>query len=107
MFTLEYSVAMETLYNLQVTSTCAFVANKVFEYILLNATTEIEALEFYYINKRKISYFFFKFHPQIYPTHQLRLNLEQYHQLSIISYDHFIVLSNWFCNLNAYLEYSQ
>ena len=52
--TLEYSVAMETLYIIYVTSTCAFVANTVCECFLLNATTEIEALEFYYINIRKI-----------------------------------------------------
>ena len=37
------------------TSTCAFVANKVFKCILLNTTTEIEVLKFYYINKRKIN----------------------------------------------------
>ena len=55
MFTLEYSVAMETLYKIEVIPTCAFVANKVVERFLLNATTEIEALEFYYINKRKIN----------------------------------------------------
>ena len=36
---------METL-NKEVTSTCAFVANEVFEYALLNTTTVIEALEF-------------------------------------------------------------
>ena len=51
---------METLYKIWVTSTCAFVANKVFESILLNATTEIEALEFYYIKERKINQIFGK-----------------------------------------------
>ena len=45
---------MEILYKIEVTSTCIFVANKVFEYILLNAATVIEALECYPINKRKI-----------------------------------------------------
>ena len=37
-----------------------------------------------------------KISPKIYPTHQLRFILEQYYQLSIISYDHFIVFSIWF-----------
>ena len=36
-------------YTKFVTSPYAFVANKVFECILLNATTEIEALEFYIV----------------------------------------------------------
>ena len=69
-FTLEYSVAMETLYKIQVTSSCAFVANKMFECILLNATTDIEAFEFYYVNKRKLTKFSEKFHPNIYTNHQ-------------------------------------
>ena len=34
--------------------------------------------------------------PKIYLTHQLRFILEQYYQLSIVSYDHFIVFCNWF-----------
>ena len=90
MFTPEYGVAMETLYKIYVTSTCAFVANKVIrEYFSLNATIEIKGLEFYYLNKRKINYFFLKLSPQNIP-HQI---LEQYYQLSIISYDHFIVFS--------------
>ena len=49
---------------------------------------------------------FWKFQPKIYPTHQLRFILEQYDQLSIISYDHFIVFINWFLHMNAYLKYS-
>ena len=52
---MEYSVAMETLYKILVTSTGAIVTNRVCECILRNATTEIEALEFYYINSRKIN----------------------------------------------------
>ena len=59
---------METLNRIKVASTCVFVANKVFECILLNATTEIEALKFYYINERKIDQILGKIHPKIYPT---------------------------------------
>ena len=61
---------METHYKIQVTSACVFVANKVYEYILLNATTVIEALQFYSTNKMKIDSIFRKFYPEIYPTHQ-------------------------------------
>ena len=58
---------METLYKTYVTSTFVFVANKVFEYILLNTTSVIEVLEFYPLNKRKIKSIFGKFYPKIYP----------------------------------------
>ena len=58
--TLEYSVAMETLYKILASSTYAFV---VFESILLNATTVIEVLKFYKKNKRKINYFIRKISP--------------------------------------------
>ena len=47
---LELSVAMETPYRIKMVSTCVFVANKVFEDILLNAITVTEALEFYFSN---------------------------------------------------------
>ena len=60
---------METLYKILVVSTCAFVADKMFRYIFLNATTEIDALDFYSRNKRKIQLIFKKFNPKIYPTH--------------------------------------
>ena len=54
-------------YTIKVTSTCAFVAITVGECILWNATTEIEALEFYCINKRKINLIFWKVHPKYNP----------------------------------------
>ena len=57
-------------------SACVFVANQVFEDILLNATTVTDALELYCINKRKIKYFFGKSYPEIYPTHQQWFILE-------------------------------
>ena len=78
-----------------------------FESHLLNATIEIEGLEFYNIIKGKLTIFYGKYHPKMYPTHQQRFILEQYYQLSIKSYDHFIVFSNCLYYLNAYLEYSQ
>ena len=40
------------------------------QYILLNATTVIEALQFYSTNNMKIDSVFRKFYPEIYPTHQ-------------------------------------
>ena len=43
---------------------------KVFEYILLNATAIIEALEFYSTNKMKHESNFGKLYTKIYPTHQ-------------------------------------
>ena len=49
-----WNIALPWKHKIYVTSTCAFVANKAFECILLNATTENEAAEFYYINKWKI-----------------------------------------------------
>ena len=58
-------------------------------------------------NKRKTNQIFWKIHPKIYPTHQLRFILDQYYQINIISYDYLIVFSNWFWHLIAYLEYSQ
>ena len=46
---------------------CAFVANTECEYILRNATTEIKALEFYCLNKRKITKFSENFTPKYTP----------------------------------------
>ena len=48
-----------TLQKLSYINLC-FFANKVYEYIMLNATTVIEALQFYSTNKMKIDSIFRK-----------------------------------------------
>ena len=61
---LEYSVAMETLCKIKVTSTCEFVANKVCECILWNATTEIEAFDIITQIRGKLTKFSENFTPK-------------------------------------------
>ena len=70
-------------------------ANKVLEDIFLNATTVTEALRLCSTNKRKIKAsenFTPKYTP---PTNNGSFQNKNY-QLSIISYDYFIVFSNCF-----------
>ena len=76
----------KSLHNFSYFNLCI---NKVYEYILLNATTVIKGLLFYSTNKMKIDSIFRKFYTKIYPTHQLRSILEPGYQLSNESYDHF------------------
>ena len=74
-------------------------ANKVFEDILLNATTVTEALEFYSSNNWKIKASD-NLTPQYTPPTNngsfQNKNYQLFFLLSIISYDYFIVLRNCF-----------
>ena len=80
-------------------STCPFVANKMFEDILLNATTVNAAMESYFNPqiKGKLNQFSEFFAPKYTPPTKKGSFQNKNYQLSVISYDYFIEFINSNC----------